>query len=167
MAQPRYLPLFARAWLIIGPLGLLAIGSQYADRSVEARMYADAPTCPQGQPPQGGCKGKAEAQILDVDCPDAHQNLESCKLHLRIGADERYLYLPRETAGKLQSGAPLSVEVFRGLPTGAFLDGALVPRAGGPETAMRTMLWALALDVVLVIAAAAYVLVLRRRATSS
>jgi len=167
MARSRYLPLFARAWLIVGPLGLLAIGSQYANRRVEARIYADAPTCPEGRPPQGGCKGKTQAQIVDVDCPDAHQNLDACALKLALGSETRFLYLPREASGRLRAGEQLPIEVFQGLPTGAWLDGSFVPRSGGPETAMRTMSWALGLDIVLLIAAGVYVLAERRKATSS
>lgn len=167
MAGARYLPLFARAWLIVGPLGLLAIGSQYADRSAELRAYAEAPGCPEGQPPAAGCRGRVEAELVDIDCPDAHQNLAACALRMKIGRDSRVLYLSREAAGRLRGGQQVEVEVFQGLPTGAVIDGALVERSGGPEQAMRTMIWAMVLDIALIVAATAWLLSQRRKATSS
>lgn len=157
-----YLRLFAKAALVAGPLGLIAIGTQYPERSAEAKAYAAAPPCAAGVTESSGCRLLTSARLVLVDCP-RDRSMESCQLELRVDGQRRYVRLLRATSSLFKPGDTLRVEVFRGIPTAVEVEGVLERGYGSPDMTVRTMGMTAIGTVVAILVGAAYLAFDRRK----
>lgn len=156
-----YLRLFAKATLVVGPLGLIAIGTQYPLRRAEAEAYASSRPCGPGVTDSSGCRLMTSARLVLVDCP-RDRSLESCQLELRVDGQRRYVRLLRATSSLFKPGDTLRVEVFRGKPTAVEVEGVLERGYGSPEMAVRMMEGTAIGTVVAILVAGAYLFPRRR-----
>lgn len=91
------------------------------------------------------CRSQIDAQVINVKCASAGSLRDqvspppSCVLELRVDNQTRFLDLPSAGIANRPAPARLQVEMFRGLPTAAVLDGKLVRRYGSPDRAVQTM----------------------------
>lgn len=154
--------LLARSVLVVGPIGLVAIGTQVPLRSAEAQAYAAAPACAPGVTDSSACRLMADAEVFRVD--SYRYGMESRQIELRVGGQRRFIRLLNATAEGLKVGDRLRVELFRGRPTAAELGGALERAFGSPDMAVRTMAATGLGTVVAMLVSAAYLHGRRARA---
>lgn len=163
--RPQYLPSFAKAQLVLGAVAVLVVAILYPARKSEADAYAAAQPCSgtaQGQDPST-CKRLMPAQLEQLSCPSDFRPLDSCELKLRVQDQVRFIRLPQASSKRLSAGTQITIELLGSLPTAVEIDGKLERDFGAPEKAMKSLLRALLLQVLLTAVAAAYLLVRRRR----
>lgn len=116
----------------------------------EALAYESAPVCPSAQGEGKDCRSQVDAEVIEVKCGlpgsirDQMSVPQSCVLELRVNNLRRFLDLPAERLTGRPALTRLRVEMFRGLPAAAMLDGQLVRSYGNPEQAthaLRKMGW--------------------------
>lgn len=161
-ARAAYLPLFAKAQVVLGLFSPLLLLVLYPERKREAEAYQRAPVCAEHATDVTACRRIAVAEVVRVECPRKYEGLESCQLELRLDGHKTFIQLLREVSNRFGPGSQLRVEVFGNDPTAAEVDGKLVREYGSPETAMESIVEAVELQAVLT-AAAVFYLVRRRR----
>ena len=165
-ARAAYLPLFAKAQVVLGLGSLLVLAVLYPARKSEADAYKRAPVCAEHATDVTACRRMAVAEVIHVECPREHRGLESCQLELRLEGRKTFIQLLREISNRFGPGSLLHVEVLNNGPTAAEVDGKLVREYGSPEMAMASLLSAVELQAVLTAVAAVYLLRRRRRLAS-
>lgn len=161
--RPQYLPLFAKAQLVLGAVAVLVVAVLYPARKSEADAYAAAPSCTAQSQDVTTCKRLVPAQLEQLNCPTDFRPLDSCELKLRVQDQVRFIRLQQASSKRLSAGTQITIELLGSLPTAVEIDSKLERDFGAPEKAIKSLLRALLLQVVLTAVAAAYLLVRRRR----
>lgn len=140
-----FLDLFAKAGFVIGLFVPIFLAVRYPEIKHEAEAYAQAPICATEGQDSAACRRPVDADVVDVRCAqpgsvrDKLTPPESCQLELRIDGQRRFLDLSYAWVAERARPARLRVEVFRGLPMAALIDGQWVRRHGNPDYALAMM----------------------------